>query len=201
MWAVEGLFRVRSFKAPLCNGLRRRTNQFLCAAFALALPSVAASPGTADESNPSTAATEQATSAPISFHSMVPMAGPLTANQNAAVIDAGPFGNVYVSGVVSGLAQWQTHATSADRGAQADLSNAQIFVQKTDGVVQFFVQAGVYSLPSLGTPYANALETGATFMDRFHWPSSNLCQTTNGRSWLASFRHLTGSNTRFRSRI
>src|SRR5207237_9890466 len=41
----------------------------------------------------------------------------------------------------------------------ADLSNGQLFVQKTDGWLQFYVQAGAYSLPSLGTPYLNVSDT------------------------------------------
>ena len=91
--------------------------------------------------------------------SMLQMAGPLVANQNPTVFDSGLFGKVYISGVGSGLALWQTNATADDPSAQADVSNGQIVVQKTDGVVRFFVQAGVYSFPSLGTPYVNAWKT------------------------------------------
>jgi hypothetical protein len=36
------------------------------------------------------------------------------------------------------------------------VSNAQVFVQKTNGPVQFFIQAGAYSLPDLGVPYITA---------------------------------------------
>lgn len=48
---------------------------------------------------------------------------------------------------------WQGHPASSDTGTQAALSNAQIFVQKTDGWWQFYVQAGAYNIPSLGTPF------------------------------------------------
>ncbi len=37
-----------------------------------------------------------------------------------------------------------------------DLSNAQILIEKTDGPLQFFVDAGTYSFPDLGTPYTRS---------------------------------------------
>jgi len=79
------------------------------------------------------------------------MAGTL----NAAPLrfDAGALGPLYVGGVLSGLGQWQSNAAPADRTRQADLGNAQVFVNKADGLVQFFVQGGYYSIPALGVPY------------------------------------------------
>jgi hypothetical protein len=80
------------------------------------------------------------------------------------MFNAGPLGNVYVTGVMSGIAQWQDAIFPGDREFQWDLSNGQVFVQKTDGLVQFFVQAGGYSLPDLGLPYFRAgTMTDATF--------------------------------------
>jgi len=87
------------------------------------------------------------------------MQGSLTANPNPFSLDLEHFGKVYLTGAVSGLAQWQTHPESDDSTTQVDLSNAQIFVQKPDGLLQFFVQAGFYSQPSLGTAYVNAINT------------------------------------------
>lgn len=84
------------------------------------------------------------------------MAGPLTANPTPMSFNAGPVGDVYVTGVVSGIAQWQDAIFPGDREFQWDLSNGQVFVQKTEGLVQFFVQAGAYSLPDLGLPYFRA---------------------------------------------
>src|SRR4029077_10904759 len=43
-----------------------------------------------------------------------------------------------------------------DRTAQVDVTNAQLFIQKTDGLLRFFVETGLYSLPALGTPYLQA---------------------------------------------
>ncbi|WP_196812964.1 outer membrane beta-barrel protein [Cupriavidus sp. WS] len=68
-------------------------------------------------------------------------------------IDAGALGPLYVGGVLSGLGLAQSHAVPADRSRQFDLGNAQVFVNKADGLLQFFVQAGYYSTPVLGVPY------------------------------------------------
>ena len=89
----------------------------------------------------------------------LPMSGPLSANANPTKLDAGPLGNIYVTGAMTGLAQYQDRAVPGDDTTLADLSNGQVFVQKTDGPLQFFVEAGVYSLPDLGYPYTKAVTT------------------------------------------
>lgn len=92
------------------------------------------------------------------------MSGPLAANPNPISFDAGPLGPIYVGGVLSGLGFRQDNHVPGDQEWRADLSNGQIFVQKTSGWFQFYVQAGGYSLPSLGTPY---LTSGSTISDTF----------------------------------
>lgn len=87
------------------------------------------------------------------------MSGPLSANPNPTKFDAGPLGKIYVTGALTGLAQWQDNVFPGDQKTLADISNGQVFVQKTDGVLQFFVQAGIYSLPDLGLPYVKATDT------------------------------------------
>jgi len=87
------------------------------------------------------------------------VAGPLRPTTNPAKFDVGPLGDVFVTGVVTGFGQVQTDSILGDRAVFSDLTNAQLFMQKPDGVLQFFVQSGVYSLPSLGTPYMTALTT------------------------------------------
>ena len=84
------------------------------------------------------------------------MNGPLAANPKPETVDAGPFGSVAVTGVVSGMAQTEDHPFPSDDKSVADLTNGQVFVQKTSGVFQFFIQAGIYSLPDLGAPYIKA---------------------------------------------
>ena len=87
------------------------------------------------------------------------MSGPLSANANPTKFDAGPLGKIYVTGAATGIAQWQDHISPGDDKTLADVTNGQIFVQKTDGVFQFFIQAGIYSLPDLGLPYVRATDT------------------------------------------
>jgi hypothetical protein len=117
----------------------------------------AASPG----SPPATPASAAPAPAAMSTPAMSP---PLSANSNPASFDAGPPGKIYVTGALSALAFTQTNAVSGDRASWGDFSNAQVFIQKTDGLIQFFVQAGAYSLPALGSPYIKASSiTGDTY--------------------------------------
>src|SRR6266404_2319308 len=81
------------------------------------------------------------------------MTGPLLANPRPFGYNLGHFGKVYVTGIVSGIGQLQNNVFPGDHSSIADLSNGQVFIQKVDGVFQFFVQAGAYSLPDIGLPY------------------------------------------------
>jgi hypothetical protein len=87
------------------------------------------------------------------------IAGPLRPTTNPAKFDIGPLGDVFATGIITGFGQLQTNSMPGDGMAIADTTNALLFVQKPDGVFQFFVQSGVYSLPSLGTPYMTAFTT------------------------------------------
>ena len=64
--------------------------------------------------------------------------------------DAGPFGKISVNGIVSGMGLWQGNHVAGDEPTQAALSNGQIFIQKTTGWWQFYVQAGAYNIPAPG---------------------------------------------------
>jgi hypothetical protein len=100
-----------------------------------------------------------------------PMSVPLAANPNPATFDAGPLGKLMVDGAVTGGFFYQNNpaldCTAPDTGAflpfcatthngYGDIFNGQVIVNKTDGPVQAYLQAGVYSLPTLGTPYFKA---------------------------------------------
>ena len=91
------------------------------------------------------------------------MTGPLAANPNPMSVDTGVFGTWYVTGAVTGLALSQDNPIPGDRSSQTDLSNGQVFIQKTSGPLQFFVQAGGYSLPALGTGYLSSNKTTSGF--------------------------------------
>jgi hypothetical protein len=86
-------------------------------------------------------------------------------------VDLGLLGKVSVGGVLSAFAQTQSNPVfngitgKGDQTSTIDLSNAQIFINKSDGVFQYFIEAGTYSLPQLGpSAYQNSAKTpGLTF--------------------------------------
>jgi hypothetical protein len=67
-----------------------------------------------------------------------------------ASFDAGPFGKLAVNGLLDGLGMWTGNYVPGDNATQAALSNGQVFIQKTDGWFQFYLQAGVYNIAALG---------------------------------------------------
>lgn len=112
------------------------------------------------------AASGQASAPPAPAPLSTPaITGPLQAIP-PAVFDGGPFGKIDVNGVVTGMGLWQGNHVPGDNTTQAALSNGQIFIQKTDGWFQFYIQAGAYTLPALGTPF---LATDKTLTD-FYGP-------------------------------
>jgi hypothetical protein len=70
-----------------------------------------------------------------------------------AVFDAGPFGKLSVNGIVDGVGFVTGSPFSGDKTGQVAIGNGSIFIQKSDGWFQFFVQAGVYNIPDLGVPF------------------------------------------------
>lgn len=76
-----------------------------------------------------------------------------------AVFDAGPFGKISANGFLSGMGLVQNNPVPGDKDSQLGLSNGQLFLQKTDGWFQFYLQAGMYNLPSLGTPFLQTDKT------------------------------------------
>lgn len=77
--------------------------------------------------------------------------------------DAGPFGKLQVTGILSGMGLTQGNWIPGDQSTHWDLSNGQIFLQKTTGWWQFFLQAGAYNLPALGTPFLSTVNTVSDF--------------------------------------
>lgn len=76
-----------------------------------------------------------------------------------AMFDAGPFGKIAVNGILDGQGMWTGHYVPGDKSTQAALSNGQVLIQKTGGWFQFYLEAGAYNIPALGTPF---LATGKT---------------------------------------
>jgi len=97
--------------------------------------------------------------APLASPAMV---GPLSTASPKA-FDAGPLGYLDVTGTLTGFGSWQGHPSSGDKAARADVSNGQIFIQKTSGLVQYYLQAGAYNIPALGTPFLSTRKTISDF--------------------------------------
>src|SRR5215831_15608787 len=91
------------------------------------------------------------------------MTGPLAANPNPMSFDLGPLGPVYLTGVVTGLGLWQNNPFPDDQRSLASLSNGQFSFQKNDGLFQYYLQVGAYTIPALGAPYFNVLTTTGDF--------------------------------------
>ncbi len=113
-----------------------------CLSFALALAAV---PAFAED-----------TPAPATPTLMPAMTGPLAASANPYSFELGSAGKIYVGGALTGFALSQNNHVTTDKNSRGDIGNAQLFVQKPDGLVQFFLQAGEYSVPVVGTPYIRA---------------------------------------------
>ncbi len=122
-----------------------RTTAFAAGALAFSMGRAAA-----QETPPAAAPAPITLSAPA-------MSPPLSLNASPISIDAGVLGKVYVSGQISGLGLAQSNKVafpgSGNAESLADVSNAMVAVQTISGPLQFFVQAGAYSFPTLGTPY------------------------------------------------
>lgn len=115
-----------------------------------------ANPVFADDAPPAPAAAAPAFS--------LGMDGPIIINPTPYVVKSGAFGDITINGAVSGLAFAQNHHALGDHSGVGDVTNAQVLIEKTDGLFQVFIDAGSYSFPTLGTPYLKATHTtSATF--------------------------------------
>lgn len=64
-----------------------------------------------------------------------------------------------VTGILSGMVWSEGNHVPGDNSTHYDLSNAQIFVQKTTGWWQFYLQGGAYNLPAIGVPFLSTVDT------------------------------------------
>jgi hypothetical protein len=115
-----------------------------------AAPAAGVPPGAAAAPAPAPAAPTSPLIAPS-------ITGPLTIQLPPPKYTLGPLGDIYVDGIASGLYQWQSNPVPnilpGNNTNVGGINNGQVFVQKTDGLFQFYAQAGAYSITSLGSPY------------------------------------------------
>ena len=87
------------------------------------------------------------------------MTAPLQTAAPPHTFSAGPFGTVAITGILSGMGMAQSNWIPGDRSTRWDVSNGQIFLQKTSGWFQFYLQAGAYNLPALGASSVSTVNT------------------------------------------
>ena len=130
-------------------------------------PTVAAPAAVApdDQGSPTPATPAQAaTPAPApAAAAPAPLANPsMTAPLATAIpheISAGPFGKLQVTGILSGIGMTEGNHFFGESATHWDLSNAQVFIQKTTGWWQFYLQGGAYNIPALGVPFTSTVDT------------------------------------------
>ncbi len=91
--------------------------------------------------------------------------GIIAQNPNPGCVSLPGVGDVYVGGAITGYGFLQSNSFPAstaglpsDRSGLADFSNLQAFVQKPDGAFQFYLQSGLYTVPTLGAPTFRTLD-------------------------------------------
>ncbi len=80
------------------------------------------------------------------------------------LVSAGPLGKIGVQGVASGMAFYQDNpqgaaGTLGSKYTGADITNGLVIVQKNSGIVQFTLEAGAYSFPTLAAGFGSASQT------------------------------------------
>jgi len=95
------------------------------------------------------------------------MTAPLSTAAPPHTFSAGPFGTVAITGILSGMGVVQNNWLPSDKSTHWDVSNAQIFLQKTTGWFQFYLQGGAYNLPSVGTAFLKTTDTLTGFYGPF----------------------------------
>jgi hypothetical protein len=143
-------------------------NNLCTIALYLGLVPVCAAQNAAASASADQAPAAQAAAAPAAPAAPAPLPTPAitgpVASLPPAIFEAGPFGNIAVNGFLTGTGMWQSNHVPGDNSTQASLSNGQVFIQKTDGWFQFYLQAGAYNIPALGAPF---LQTDKTISDLY----------------------------------
>lgn len=121
----------------------------------------------------------------------------LNPNPKPLRFDLGDYGSLYATGIVTGFGQVQSNHTGPDHRWRFDVDNGQVFLNKPDGLVQFFVQFGYFSIPALGTPYLPANDATATFYKPVPQAWLKLAPTDNVSVMVGKLPTLVGLETTF----
>ena len=184
----------------------RILQSFTCAALAIAVATAAQTPATPAAAPEATPASAPATPAQAPAADAAPAAaaplstfvltGPLQWLP-PETFDAGPLGKLSVNGIVTGFSQFQNNHVPGDDSAQATLSNGQIFIQRADGKVQYYIQAGVYTMPTLSAPFVNAQNTVNNFYGPVPVAYLKLQVAKNTQFLIGSLPTLMGAESTF----
>lgn len=79
-------------------------------------------------------------------------------SQNSPTFNVPHLGDITVNAIASGMGMSQSNPMSGDYNSMVDVSNAQVVLKKDSGLVQFYLQGGMYSTPSLGTTYQRSTQ-------------------------------------------
>jgi hypothetical protein len=142
------------------NFLTNASISILLTQMALAQAPQGASSQTQPAASQTPAANAPQATAPAPLPTPV-IVGPLQAGSPHS-IEGGPFGTLALNGILSGLGLWQGNPNPSDNSTQATLSNGQVFLQRTEGWFQFYLQGGAYNIPELGVPFLGTGETSST---------------------------------------
>ncbi len=164
-------------------------------AMAIALTAGAQTPATPPAAPAAVPAAQAPATAPAPLSTFV-LTGPLQWLP-PATFDAGPLGKLSVNGIVTGFAQFQNNYVPGDDKAQATLSNGQIFIQKADGKLQYYIQAGVYTMPTLSVPFVNAQNTVNNFYGPVPVAYLKLQTAKNTQFLIGSLPTLMGAESTF----
>ncbi len=171
-------------------------HSFSAAMFATAIAAAAQGPTAAIPAQASTATADPAPAAAPTPLSTFVLTGPLQWLP-PATFDAGPLGKLYVNGIVTGFSQFQNNHVPGDDSSQATLSNGEVFIQKADGKIQYFVQAGVYTMQALSVPFTDAQTTVKNFYGPVPVAYLKLQAAKNTQFLIGSLPTLMGAESTF----
>ena len=86
-------------------------------------------------------------------------------------------GKIQLNAIADFMGMATTNHAPGDHTTDASVTNGMVWIQKTDGVFQFYVQAGVYDIPSMGTPF---LQLDKTSERSLRSGACGLCETAGG---------------------
>src|ERR1700731_4657461 len=118
-------------------------------------PSSTPADGTSTPATPAAPA-PSAAPAPLPTPSM---SGPLATAIPHEIGSSETVGKLEVTGILSGIGWTEGNHITGDSSTHWDVSNAQIFIQKTTGWWQFYLQGGAYNLPAIGAPFLSTADT------------------------------------------